>query len=153
MYIWFSLEIKRKSNASWKGGYINKSIMISAWMDDYQGLAPVASVRNTRISKYRTIEISKYRNVEARACADEPRGRTRKSSTKIERWTMWRNWEGCRDKMAAVRILILTLVLFSCLLVIVEHVLARYLATAKGTIADGTLGYDMAAGHANQPRR
>lgn len=113
----------------------------------------MSKYRTIELSNYRNIEISKYRNVEERACADESRGRTRNSLTKIERWTMRRNWEGCRDKMAAVCILILTLVLFSCLLVIVEHVLARYLATVKGTIADGTLGYDMAAGHANQPRR
>ena len=163
-YIWFSFEIKRKSNASWKGGCINKSIMISAWMDElsrsrascigskYRNIE-LSKYRNIEISKYRNIEQSKYGNVEARACAGEPRGRTRKSTTKIERWTMRRNWEGCRDKMAAVRIPILTLVLFSCLLIIVEHVVARYLATAKGTIADGTLGYDMAGGRANQPKR
>lgn len=40
----FNFMIKNKSNTSWKGEFINVSIIISACINDYQGLAPLSSI-------------------------------------------------------------------------------------------------------------
>ena len=82
----YSIEFSSKSNASWEGRFINKSIIISAWIDGYQGLAPVPSIWNISV-----------KGVRMRGPA-APRGRARRSTTETERWEALAAREGRRNK-------------------------------------------------------